>query len=84
MGIHEVGQVVHELQSRIASLSIGIDGARVLAWIGILLIALVVLYYIVIGVTKAVKAFLNMRVKYLGLLLLTLGVACLGLAMVLP
>ncbi|MDK6028411.1 hypothetical protein QPL79_03415 [Ignisphaera sp. 4213-co] len=58
--------------------------AKTFAWIGIVLIVLVALYYLAVGVTKLAKAFWRMNVKYLGLVLLMLGIVFVAISLIIP
>lgn len=60
------------------------DLAKMFAWIGMILIAIVLIYYISAGLVKLTKAFLGMKVKYVGLVLLTLGAVFVTLSIIIP
>jgi hypothetical protein len=63
----------------------GFQGASsVFAWIGVILIAMVLLYYAVYGIVKMIKLFLNLKIKYLGMIIFMLGIVFIVLAMILP
>ncbi|MEL9939511.1 MAG: hypothetical protein QW348_01130 [Ignisphaera sp.] len=58
--------------------------AKVFAWIGIILISIVAVYYLVIGIVKLAKAFWRMHVRYLGLVVLMLGIVFIAISLILP
>ena len=58
--------------------------AKLFAWIGITLIAIVILYYVFVGLVKLFKAFWRLNVKYLGFVLLMLGIVFITIALVIP
>lgn len=82
LGFEEVLSIFRSIAK--ASYNMSSSMSSIIAWIGIILVAIVVVYYIAVGITKAVKAFLHMRVKYLGIFTLLLGVALIAIAMILP
>ncbi|MEM1645396.1 MAG: hypothetical protein QXL96_05940 [Ignisphaera sp.] len=82
MGFNEVLPVFDTISRALSGTVSNIS--TILAWIGIILITVVIGYYLVIGILKAAKALLNMKVKYLGVLTLLLGLIFIAIAMVLP
>ncbi|MEM0490616.1 MAG: hypothetical protein QXH73_05310 [Ignisphaera sp.] len=78
MGVEEVVQIFSSIANKLSGMTTGT--AYTLAWIGIILIAIVVMYYLIVALVKVSKAFLNMRVKYLGIFVLLLGLALITIA----
>jgi len=77
--------ILDEIATTFTHFISGFNGvARALAWIGIGLIAMVIIYYLFIGIVRLAKAFVNMRVKYLGLVLLLFGLVLLTIAIIIP
>ncbi|ADM27983.1 hypothetical protein Igag_1177 [Ignisphaera aggregans DSM 17230] len=77
--------VLSEIATASTNFISGLSGiSRVMAWIGIGLIAIVITYYLFIGIVRLAKAFVNMKVKYLGLVLLLFGLVLLTIAMIIP
>ena len=58
--------------------------ARVFAWLGVVLIGIVIIYYVIVGLVKLFKAFWRMNVKYLGLVLFMLGIMFIAISLILP
>ncbi len=81
MGLEELNSVLSHF---ILLFRGGSDIAKIFAWIGIVLIAIVLIYYISLGFIKLTKAFLGMKVKYLGLVLLTIGAVFITLSIIIP
>lgn len=82
MALNDVLTVLEKITKVLTS---GLTGASsTLTWLGITLIAIVIGYYIVLGLVKAAKAFLNMKVKYLSIFALLLGIIFIAVALVLP
>lgn len=82
MALNDVVAVFDKIAKLLHSGSANIS--NILAWLGVVLIIIVVSYYIVYGITKAVKVFLNMKTKYLGIFALLLGAMFIVLAVILP
>ncbi|MEM1542209.1 MAG: hypothetical protein QW101_05245 [Ignisphaera sp.] len=78
MGFEEVVQIFSSIANKLSGMTTGT--AHTLAWMGIILIVIVIVYYLVVGLVKVGKAFLNMRVKYLGVFVLLLGLALITIA----
>ncbi len=77
--------ILNELATVFTNFISGLNGiSRVIAWIGIGLIAIVIIYYLLIGITYLAKAFIHMKVKYLGPMLLLLGLLLLTIAIIIP
>lgn len=81
MGLEELNSVLNHFAILYGSSS---NIAKIFAWIGIILVAIVLLYYISVGFVRLTKAFLGMRVKYLGIVLLALGAVFITLSIVIP
>lgn len=81
MGLEELNNVLSYFTPLLRGSS---DIARMFAWIGVVLIAIVLIYYISLSFIKLAKAFLGMKVKYLGLVLLTVGVIFITLSIIIP
>ncbi|MEM4513261.1 MAG: hypothetical protein QXZ41_01970 [Ignisphaera sp.] len=82
MGFNEVLPVFDTIAKALFNNTSSISST--LAWIGVVLIIIVIGYYLLTGVFKAVKAFLNIKVKYLGVLTLLLGLVFIVIAIILP
>lgn len=82
MGFNEVLPVFDTISKVLLNTKSNIS--TTLAWIGVILITMVISYYLVTGVFKAIKALLNMKVKYLGVVTLLLGLVFIAIAIVLP
>jgi len=81
MGLEELNNVLGHFIVLFRSSS---SVAGIFAWIGIILIAIVLIYYISLGFVKLTKAFLRMKVKYLGLVLMITGIIFIALSIVIP
>jgi hypothetical protein len=81
MGLEELNNVLGHFTVLFRS---GSSVAGIFAWIGIILIAIVLIYYISVGFVKLTKAFLRMKVKYLGLVLMIVGIIFIALSIVIP
>ncbi len=81
MGLSVINEVATVFTNFITSLN-GV--ARAIAWIGLGLIAIVVIYYLFTGIVYLAKAFVHLKVKYLGVALLLLGMMLLAIALVIP
>lgn len=81
MGLNELSSVLNYFTALVRSSS---DIARAFAWIGVILIAIVIVYYISIGIIRLGRAFLRMKVKYLGPVLLLLGVLFIAISIIIP
>jgi len=82
MALDDVVGVFSRVANLLYSKSLGVS--NIFAWIGIILISIVVGYYIVSGIVKAIKMFLNMKIKYIGVITLMLGLIFITLAILLP
>lgn len=82
MGFEEVSRTFQSIANILSGTKPGVSS--MIAWIGIILIAIVIIYYLTVGFTRAIKAFLNMKVRYVGIFTLLLGVLLIVLAIVLP
>jgi predicted transporter len=82
MALDDVVGVFSRVANLLYSKSLGVS--NIFAWIGIILISIVVGYYIVFGIVKAIKMFLNMKIKYIGVITLMLGLIFITLAILLP
>jgi uncharacterized membrane protein YidH (DUF202 family) len=81
MGVQALYDVLTHIWRGLSPLS---NASQVLAWIGIALIAIVVLYYLMLGIVKLLKIFWRMNIKYLGPVLLMLGLILIVLAVIIP
>lgn len=82
MGFEEVLSIFKSVARAMYNTSSGISS--ILAWIGVILVAIVIVYYAFTGITKAIKAFLHMKVRYLGIFTLVLGLTLIAIAIILP
>ncbi len=77
--------VIHSLAKTFSSIVSGFKGIDiVLAYIGIGILALITIYYLIIGLAKGIRAVLNMEIKKFVLALALTGVAMIAIAVVIP
>ena len=81
MGLEELAEVFNHFTLLINS---GSAVAKAFAWIGITLIAIVTVYYLATGIVKLAKAFWRMNVRYLGLVVLMLGIVFIAISLIIP
>jgi hypothetical protein len=81
MGVEALSEILSHFSVVLNSGSIL---ARVFAWLGVVLIGIVIIYYVTVGLVKLFKAFWRMNVKYLGLVLFMLGIMFIAISLILP
>jgi len=81
MGVEALSEILSHLSVVLNSGSIL---AKVFAWLGVVLIGIVIIYYVTVGLVKLFKAFWRMNVKYLGLVLFMLGIMFIAISLILP
>ncbi|MCC6045538.1 MAG: hypothetical protein LM572_02030 [Ignisphaera sp.] len=81
MGVEALSEILSHFS---VVLNSGSVLARVFAWLGVVLIGIVIIYYVTVGLVKLFKAFWRMNVKYLGLVLFMLGIMFIAISLILP
>jgi hypothetical protein len=81
MGVEALSEILSHFS---VVLNSGSVLARVFAWLGVVLIGIVIIYYVTVGLVKLFKAFWRMNVKYLGLVLFMLGIMFIVISLILP
>jgi hypothetical protein len=81
MGVEALVEVLNHFSAILGNSS---GATKILAWVGIALVTIVVIYYVAIGFIKLLKVFWRMNVKYLGLVLFMLGVVFIAISLILP
>ncbi|MEM0026574.1 MAG: hypothetical protein QXT53_01385 [Ignisphaera sp.] len=79
MGLEELTDVLNHFTLLINNSS---NIAKMFAWIGVVLVMIVTVYYLSVGIAKLAKAFWKMNVKYLGLVVLMLGIIFITISLI--